>query len=300
MPPQPQRAAPTPPTADGLYLATDGDVHRGVDFDTYRLLRPIRGKIRAENLLWNSLDHARARATWEAPLRAIQALVGRDRSVWSVVLDHQSGALSWEVRMLNLDGPPRLGILEPLRERLSPWVDVLPSIRDLPGYAILALCFDAASAASPTVGVELYQRGPSPGEMQVYRVDAEGPRPVGRDVALHPKRDIHEVLAAIKDSRFVDYSLDRRLLGRALVPELFACRKLHVGRRAHHDALGFSGVNVEQLRFVHERFELPEPMRAYLARHRDRLEHILFDVVTEHVARDGKLVHLRTGFRSCF
>jgi hypothetical protein len=136
--------------------------------------------------------------------------------------------------------------------------------------------------------------------MQVYRLDAGGPRPVGRDVALHPKRDIHEVLAEIKDSRVVDYSMDRRLLGRTLIPELFACRRLYVSRRAHHDALGFSGVNVDQLKFVHERFDFPEPMRTYLAEHRDRLEHILFDVVTEYVARDGKLAHLRTGFRSCF
>lgn len=283
-------------------MATERDVHRGVSFDAYRSLRPMRGKIRAENLLWSSLEHARARATWEAPLRAIQALVGRDRSVWSVLLDHESGGLSWEVRVLNPDGHPPLGILEPLREILAPWMDLLPSLRGMPDYAILALRFDAASTGSPGRGmdVEIYQRGPSPRVMQVLRVDAGGPRPAGRDVALHPKRDIDEVLAEVKDSRVVDYSMDRRLLGRTLIPELFACRRLYVSRRDHCDALGFSGVNVDQLKFVHERFEFPEPMRAYLARHRDRLEHILFDVVTEYVARDGKIAHLRTGFRSCF
>lgn len=279
-------------------MATEHDVHRGVGFDAYRLLRPIRGKIRAENLLWSSLEHAQARATWEAPLRAIQALVGRDRSVWSVLLDHASGGLSWEVRMLNLDGHPSLGILEPLREILAPWVDLLPSLRGLPDYAILAVRFDAASSAP--AAVEIHQRGPDPRVMQVYRVDADGPCPIGRDVALHPKRDIHEVLAEVKDSHFVDYSQDRRLLGRTLIPELFACRRLYVGRRAHCDTLGFSGVNVDQLKFVHERFDFPEPMCTYLARHRDRLEHILFDVVTEYVARDGDIAYLRTGFRSCF
>lgn len=282
-------------------MATERDVHRGVGFDAYPLLRPIRGKIRAENLLWNSLEHARARATWEAPLRAIQALVGRDRSVWSVWLDHESEALSWEVRVLNPNGHPPLGILEPLREILAPWVDLLPSVRDLPDYAMLGLRFDAAPPGGVgRMHVELHRRGPSPRVMQVYRVEAGGPRLAGHDVALHPKRDAHEVLAEIKASRFVSYSLDRRLLGRTLIPELFACRRLHVGRRDHCDALGFSGVNVDQLKFVHRRFDFPEPMRAYLARHRDRLEHILFDVVTEYVARDGTIAHLRTGFRSCF
>ncbi len=199
--------------------------------------------------------------------------------------------------MLDPDGHPPLGILDPLREVLAPWPDLLPSLRGIPDYAILALRFDATSR---TVGVEIYQRGPSPRVMQVYQLSADGPHPAGRDVALHPKRDIHEVLAEVKDSRFVDYSLDRRLLGRALIPELFACRRLTVSRRDRHDALGFSGVNVDQLKFVHQRFDFPEPMRTYLARHRDRLEHILFDVVTEYVARDGKIAHLRTGFRSCF
>ena len=300
LPPQPT-ARPTPPLAEGLYLATEHDVHRGVGFDAYPLLRPLRDKIRAENLLWRALQHAGVRTRWEAPLRAIAALAGRDRSVWTVWVDHRSGALSWELRILNAeehrDGHP-LGVLGPVRELLAPWVD-LPAPRSLPDYAVLALHFDAASAARETMRVQIHRQGPSPRVMEVFAVDADGPTPAGRDVALHPKRDIDEVLARIKDSAVVDYSLDRRLLGRTLIPELFACRRIHVGRREHCDALGFAGVAVDQLRFVHQRFEYPEPLRAWLAEHRDRLEHILFDVVTEYCARDGRIVHLRTGFGSC-
>lgn len=303
MPPVERAAASTPPTTDtgvGLSLATDRDVHISVGFEPYRPLRPLGGKIRAENLLWSSLEHASARETWAEPLRAIRAVAGRDRVIWSVVLDHESGALSWEVRMLNPEGQGPLGILGPLREAVAPWVELLPALDELPDYAVLALSFDAARADSPTMGVELYQRGPSPGVMLLQRVDADGPHPAGRDVALHPKRDIDQVLAEIKDSRFVDYSKSRQLLGRALVPELFACRRLYVGRRDHCDALGFSGINVDQLKFVHERFELPEAMRAFLGEHRDRLEHLMFDVVTEYVGRGDKIAHLRTGFRSNF
>ncbi|MEM7155567.1 MAG: hypothetical protein AAF799_22145 [Myxococcota bacterium] len=283
-----------------LYPASEHDVHIGVSFDTYRLLRPIQGKIRAENLLWNSLSHAGVRETWEAPLRAIQSLVGRDRTIWTVVLDHESGALSWEIRVLNDDdGRGALGVFGPLREALMPGVE-LPAVESLPEYAVLTLRFDATSAQSPAMAIELHQPGATPRQMQLSRIDGDGLHPIGHDVALHPKRDIHDVLAQIKDSRFVDYSKDRQLLGRALVPELFACRRVYVGRRDDCDVLGFSGINIDQLKFVHARFEFPEAMRAYLNDHRDRLEHIMFDVTTEYVGRDGKIANLRTGFRSCF
>ena len=291
---------PAPPN-DGSepYLATDRDVHIGVAFDTYRLLRPIQGKIRAENLLWHSLSHAGVRATWEQPLRAIQKLVGRDRTVWTIMLDHESGALSWEVRMLNGDGFGPRGIFGAVRDALAPGVQ-LPSVESLPEYHVLALTFDASSPETPKMRVALHQAGATPREMKISSLDGDGTHPFGVDLAFHPKRDIHDVLTQIKDSRYVDYGEDRQLLGRALVPELFACRRLYVGRRTDCDALGFSGINIDQLKFVHARFEFPEAMRNYLNEHKDRLEHIMFDVTLEYVGRDTKIANLRTGFRSCF
>ena len=289
------------PLPGELDRATDRDRHINLGFEAYRPVRPLVDKVRGENLLWHSLLHAGLLDRWDDPMHAIQRLVGRDRSVWGMLLDLDlgldEGALSWELRLLNTEARSPLGLLDKVREVLAPWVDVAPGLTEAPPYVVLGLRFDARGTIDT---VDLHERQAGTRELSVYRTGAGERTLVSRDVVLEPKRHIDEVLPLIKQSEFVDFAADKRQLGRVLIPELFACRRLHISKRPHCDALAFSGINIEQLLFTYKRFEFPAALLNFLTDNQAQLEHLLFDVTIEYRGQDGKIAYPRVGYYGSF
>lgn len=290
---------PPEPLPGELDRATDRDRHINLAFEAYRPVRPLVDKVRAENLLWHSLLHAGVLDRWDDPLHAIQRLVGRDRSVFGIFLDLETGALSWQLRLLNTEARSPLGLLDTLRDALAPWIELAPGLEQAPPYAVLGLGFDAETGTKLET-VELHERRPGTRELDVHRTGPNERTLVSRDVVLEPKRHIDEVLPLIKRSEFVDFSADKRLLGRVLIPELFACRRLHVSKRQTCDALAFSGVNIEQLLFAYRRFEFPAAMLGFLTAHQAQLEHLLFDVAVDYRSEGSRIVYPRVGYHGSF
>lgn len=292
------------PLPGELDRASDRDRHINVGFEAYRPVRPLVDKVRAENLLWHSLLHAGVLEQWDDPLHAIQRHVGRDRSVWGIFVDLDGGGLSWELRLLNTEARSPLGVLDALRPMLAPWLELAPGLEQAPPYAVLGLRFDTNTFARGKLEtVDLHERSPGTRELEVYRTGASSRVLVSRDSVLEPKRHIDEVLPLIKHSEFVDFAADKRLLGRVLIPELFACRRLHISKRLGSDALCFSGVNIEQLLFAYKRFEFPAALLGFLAAHQAQLEHLLFDVCVEyraHAEQPGKIEYPRVGYYGSF
>jgi hypothetical protein len=295
---------PTPtaePLPGELDRATDRDRHINLGFEAYRPVRPLVDKVRAENLLWHSLLHAGVLDRWDDPLHAIQRLVGRDRSVFGIFHELDAGGLAWELRLLNTEARSPLGVLGSVREVLGPWIELAPGLTEAPPYAVIGLRFDGQTMARGKLEtVDLHERQPGTRELLVYRTGPTERTLVSRDVVLEPKRHIDEVLPLIKASEFVDFAADKRLLGRVLIPELFACRRLHVSKRPSCDALAFSGVNIEQLLFTYKRFEFPAALLGFLTAHQAQLEHLLFDVAVEYRGDGRRIVYPRVGYYGSF
>ena len=264
-------------------------------------IRPVTDKVRGENLLWHSLLHAELLEAWDDPLHAIQRRIVVDRSIWGVFLDLDTQQLSWELRLLNDQPNAALGLLDSVRAALRPWIELAPGLETLGPYAALGLRFDAASMAAGRIeAIELHEREDDSHNTAVYRVSASTRELISSELLREPKRHIDEVLPAIKTSEFVDFAASPRLLGRVMIPELYACRRLHIAKRPTCDGLCFSGVNVEQLAFTYKRFEYPGPMLEFLTTHRAALEHLLFDVSVEYREVEGRIVYPSTGYYGSF
>jgi hypothetical protein len=267
---------PLGPAIEQLLPAARDDPHFDLTFVRYRPLRPVEGKLKAENLLWHSLREANLLEAWRAPLLAIQAGVGQGRTLWGVLEDQ--GLERWELRLLASDGGPDL--IDELRRTLAPWLELLPALADpLPDFQILVLSFDSETLTRKRIDtVELHRRGELPREMIVTTIGPERSSAAQRYAVFEPKREIDQVLPRLRASTVVDLAADKRLLGRVLVPELFACRRMHIGLGSERDSLVFSGINVEQLWWFVRRFGFPEATAALLDSHREEFDQLLFDV----------------------
>jgi hypothetical protein len=259
-----------------LLPATRDDHHFDLAFVRYKPLRPLEHKLKAENLLWHSLRDAGLLEAWRAPLLAIQAQLGHGRAIWGVILD--AGQTCWELRILNPTGGPAL--LDELRRTLAPWLRFAPEIdADAGDHHVLGFRFDAQTFARGSIdAIELHRRGEHPRELTVTTLAPGHAGPTRSYVVLETKREIDEVLARVLASRTVDLTERRRLLGRVLIPELFASRRLHILPGDELDALVFSGINVEQLLWFVRRFGFPAATVALLDSQREAFEQLLFDV----------------------
>jgi hypothetical protein len=282
-----------PLALESLLPATRDDHHFDLSFVRYKPLRPLEGKFKAETLLWHSLREAGLLDSWRAPLQAIQAEVGRARAIWGVVQD--AGHCSWELRLLAENGD----LIEQLRRTLAPWLRFAPGLVDPGDYHVLSFRFDAQTLAHGSIdSVELHRRGEHPREMTVVSLGpAPAPEP-SHYVVFEAKREIDEVLPRIQASRVIDFATHKQLLGRVLIPELFACRRLHIGPGAELDSLVFSGINVEQLLWFTRRFGFPAATVALLDTQREGFEHLLFDVQLRYRfnAQQTTIAHVTAGY----
>jgi hypothetical protein len=205
-------------------------------------------------------------------VRSIQRSAGRDLTVFGV--KHEAGRLWWELYFYDADrgqgavrstslpslAGPRLPFTVTPRESLPYFMfsfDLHPDLRPV----------DAINYYLPYYGVQggrSYKLTASSFEFEnVYRF-------------YDPKREAHEMLHDLKTSALVDYA--RVPLQRALLPELYPCNRICIAKKRRADAVYYSGIDVDQLLFFLRRFGWPEPLAAFVAVKKSRLDHLRFDV----------------------
>ena len=66
------------------------------------------------------------------------------------------------------------------------------------------------------------------------------------------------------------------------------------------DCVFFSGVTVDQLLFFLRRWRYPAGLVDFIQQHRDRLDHLTYDVGIDFALRDGRPVGLKSGWYGVF
>lgn len=274
------------PEAIDLAPATEHDRYFDYCLEPYRPRRPWRGKLRSENLLWHSIHVGGATSSLEPPLRAVQDHVGRDLTVWGVKWNGE--ALFWELYFYDPQKEAPEASIGSLTEVLAPWLRVAPRVPETIPYMMVSLDLSPATTAAGVVeDFNLYMTGEKAHAGRSYEVRKDRIQLENTYRFMEPKRDVDEVLPLVESSVFVDYS-DPRTLSKVLFPELFACKKVCVSKKRTCDAIYFSGIAVDQLRWFLARFDYPAPIQRFVAKHELALEHLYFDVGIDYRQRSDR------------
>ena len=84
-----------------------------------------------------------------------------------------------------------------------------------------------------------------------------------------------------------------------VVPELYECAKICVAKKRTADAIYYSGISVDQLRWFLHRFDYPEAVTSFVDEHRADFDHLMFDVGIDYRSGpDGTLEYPKTGYYS--
>ncbi len=253
------------------------------------------GKLRGETLLWRSFDVAGADETVRAMTRALQAHLGRDATVWGA--KHAEGRFWWELYFYDPEKEDPRATVGSVTRALGPWATFACSPSESIPYFMFSFDVSPEHRAGGRVEtINLYLAEPVGQAGRSYLARESGRELDNLYHFFHPKKDIHEVLARIRSSTFVDFR--RHDVARVLLPELFDCNRVCVAKKRHSDAIYYSGIDIDQLLFFFTLFDYPAAMTDFVREHRSALDHLSFDVGIDYRGDDGDVRIGKTGFYS--
>lgn len=253
-----------------------GDRYFDYCLQPYRPRRPPEGKLRADNLLFRSLELAGLRAEAQPVLDALVEGLGRDMVVWGA--KHDGERLFWELYVYDpLKEDPRATVTG-LAEILAPHLRIVPEVRETVPYMMVSFDLDAEILARGEVPeLNLYLTGTDAHEGRSYVVREDRRELANTYRFLRPKPEIDTVLGLLKSSLFLDYT-DPRVLADVMPPELFACKRVCVAKKRLRDGVYYSGVDVDALLWFLERRGWPAALIEFTKAHAAELDHLYFDV----------------------
>jgi hypothetical protein len=279
-----------------LLPATAEDRYFDYCLEPYEPRRPWQGKLRGENLLWYALELASCRAELEPPLRALQSSLGSDLTVWGVKWDGDE--LFFEIYLYDPQKEDPAATVAGFSATLAPWLTVEPRPSETIPYKMVSFDLSKRIAAARSIAeLNLYLTGEAVHAGRSYALSRAGAELRNTYRFFPAKLESDAVVELVKSSQFVDYS-PRGKLAKVISPELFACKKICVSKKRVADAIYFSGVAVDQLRWFLRRFDYPARLQELVRAHEAAFEHLYFDVGIDYLddPTTGALRYPKTSF----
>lgn len=282
--------------AGRLEYATGADPALNYCLWQYAPAAPAQDKFRSINLLWHSFEVAGLQERAFAVIEAIRDAIGPFRTVFGVKLLPQG--LAWELYFYDYERQHRAVSAGRVLEAIAPWVQSTVRLDEKLPYFMFSIDLDAGIAAGERAldVVHMYIGNP---HSQVSSGIAYGVRD-GATVLenfyffFDAVTQLGEVADKIACSA---YSGGGALPPDAiLLPQLKACQTICVANKQTHDCVYFSGVVVDQLLFFLEWQRYPAALVAFVREHRERLDHLRFDVGFDYRVENGRLVVLKSGY----
>ena len=295
---------PPPPLAlglaDRLEYATAHDPARNYCLWDYSPAAPAEDKFRSINLLLQSFDHAALDPRCHAIVDAIRQAIGGFRTVYGI--KQVDGRLAWEFYFYDYARQQREVSATQVLRAIAPWMPCDVGIDEQLPYFMFSLDLDhaLASGCRSLDVVHLYLGNPG---STVSSGIAYGARAGGCTLEnFYFFFDAATQLELAADKIACSAHLDSAgvTIDQVLLPELRGCHTLCVANKPTHDCIYFSGVNVDQLMHFLERLRYPQAIRDFVAQHRQRLDHLLFDVGFDYRTSGGRLQMLKSGYYGVF
>lgn len=286
--------------ANRFEFATEADPALSYCLWDYPRPAPAADKYRSINLLFQSFEQAGMHEGAYAIVDALRDGIGAFRTVYGV--KWIDGRLGWEFyfydyarRERTVSASRVLAVLQPLARIEVALVETLP-------YFMFSLDLDDALARGERALDVLHMYVGNPGSAVssgiAYAVRKASTTLENFYFFFDATSEVAQAARKIESSAQVD--MTRIALDQILWPELRDCRTLCVANKSTHDCIYFSGVTVRQLLLFLRRCAYPAATIAFVESHRDRLDHLLFDVGFDYALRDGELRVLKSGYYGVF
>lgn len=267
----------------------------------YRPVAPHAGKLRSVNLLAHSFEVGGIAPRAFELIPALRAGIGDSRTVWG--LKQRGETLSWEFYFYDYRRRERERSITRVLEILRPFVACEVRANEDRPYFMFSLDIDD----------ELLTGRKHLGEVHMYVGNVGSTVSSGICYELTPgggtrlenfyfffdaARQTKEIAGKVASSAFLDAA--RLHVDQIVWPELRDCRVIVVANKQRNDGIYFSGIRVDQLLFFLRRMRYPAALTAFIAEHRNLLDHLTYDVGIDYRMEGDELVFLKSAYYGVF
>lgn len=257
---------------------------------------PAEDKFRCVNLLWQSFEHAGIDPRAYDVVEAVRGAIGPFRTVFGVKL--LPAGLAWELYFYDYQRQAREVSATRVLQAMAPWVRTRLRVDEALPYFMFSLDLDTAIVRGEREldVAHLYIGNPhslvSSGISYGLREDARTLE--NFYFFFDGATQMAQVADKISCSAYYD---PRRVpIDQVLLPQLRECQTICVANKQTHDCVYFSGITVDQLLFFLQHLRYPPEILGFVRRHRERLDHLRFDVGFDYRLEDGRLAILKSGY----
>jgi hypothetical protein len=322
---RPARAGWTTETMKSPEHTTEQDQYYNYCWWPYLPVAPTEGKWRAVSLLHQSFEAAGLGEPAGRLVERIQAEIGQFRTVWGakwlpespLVTDSrvrlgetasvgfakpQAGALAWEFYFYDYQRRERQVSATRVLNAIRPLLPCDVQVNEALPYFMFSLDVNREflSGGRDLDIVHMYIGNPGSRVSSgiAYAVTPTGTTLENFYFFFDAKRDLREAAEKIYCSAHVDASLID--LDRLLIPVLRDCHTICIANKQKNDTVYFSGINVEQLLFFLKMLRYPPALVGFIEDNRGKLDHLLYDVGFDYVARGSTLHFVKSGYYGVF
>ncbi len=266
----------------------------------YKPLFLPRHKFSSDVLLHNSLMLCDDHGCFLALVDKIRSAVGPWNTVWGVKLNQ--GEISWELYFYNRqfsNWPLTVkGLLKALQSYFKIPAFVKKSIECEP-YFMFSIDLNKDIFKSKRIeGVHLYTEDPT------GAVDGNCHYWAGERTYL--ENSYHLFRMPRRTKQFINQVKDVSekyyipLLKHHLVRKLLACHQTGVARKKDKNGIYFSRVDIDQLLYFLEYFTYPDHILDFIRLHKDKLDHLLYDVAFDCTLSSKGIAYGKSSYYSVF
>lgn len=262
----------------------------------YKPVAATTGKLRSSTLLWHSFDVLGAPPALGEMVRAVRDGIGPSRTVWGV--KQKDGVYSWELYFYDYERLERDVSIERVLGILAPYAPSQLALSPKRPYFMFSIDLDPALARRERRidEISVYLGNPSSvvSSGLCYQLTSAGLRFDNLYYFFDAKEDWEDIVGKVAASAHLD--LDGLDISTILWPELTDCGVIVVANKKQNEGIYFSRIRIDQLIWFVEKLGYPEAILAFLVQHRERLDHMLYDVGIDYRMIDGRLEILKSAY----
>lgn len=283
-----------------LEYAKGGEAQYDFCLWEYRPPAPSAGKLRSVNLLANTFESEGMPERAFDLVAAVRKGLGESRSVWGV--KQEAGRTSWEFYFYDYARLERERSIPRVLELIRPWVPCDVPTSETQPYFMFSLDLGreqlAEGRALRDIQVYIGNIGGTVSSGLCYEVTRERTRLKNMYYFFDGRTEMDNVIGKLTSSMHLDVPGFR--LDSLLWPDLRDCGIIVVSNKSERDGLYFSRITVDQLLIFMERLSYPEAQVRFVAEHRNRLDHLLYDVGLDFRVEDGNLKIVKSAYYGVF
>jgi hypothetical protein len=262
----------------------------------YPPVTPPAGKLRCANLLWRAFDAAGGAPHLKAACVALRERLGPFRTVFGV--KKIAGRLCYEFYFYDYARLERAVSITKVLEILAPFANCPLHYSEGRPYFMFSIDLDEdiTSRQRPLDIINVYVGNPGSTVSSgiCYELSPAGLRLANFYFFFDARKEMEQIVAKVACSSHHD--LRGLPLSAILRPELLDCEVIVVANKKFNDGIYFSRIKIDPLIEFLERESFPAELVGFAKKHRNGLDHMLYDVGIDYAVEGGAVKVLKTAF----